>query len=91
MPVKLFVGGLSYETTEEELKNLFSESGNVVSTAIIMNRDTNQSKGFGFVEMENDAEAQAAIQANNGKEVGGRKLTVNIAKPMVSRDNSRRF
>ena len=81
MAAKLFVGGLSWETTEDALKSLFSQAGTVVSAAIIVDRDTNRSKGFGFVEMSSDGEANAAIQKFNGYELDGRKLAVNIARP----------
>ncbi len=81
MATKLYVGKLAYATTEETLKNLFAEYGNVVSAQLIMDRDSGQSKGFGFVEMENDSEAQAAIKELDGKEVDGRAIVVNVARP----------
>ena len=81
MAKKLYVGNLTYDTTEDNLVELFSEYGEVLSAQIIIDRDTNRSKGFGFVEMANDQEAQAAIAALNGKEVEGRALTVNEARP----------
>ncbi len=85
MGKKLYVGNMSYRTTNEELNQLFSEYGQVQSAEVIMDRATNRSKGFGFVEMSNDQEAQAAISALNGKEVGGRQLTVNEARPKEPR------
>jgi len=79
--MKLHVGNLSYGANEAELRELFSPFGTVESVAIITDRDTGRSKGFGFVEFANDAEAQAAISALNGKEMGGRVLTVSPARP----------
>jgi RNA recognition motif-containing protein len=79
---KLYVGNLSYDTTGSDLERLFGTYGTVESAQVIMDRDTNRSKGFGFVEMEN---AQAAIDGLNGKEVNGRALTVNEAKPREDR------
>lgn len=85
MATKLYVGKLPYATTEDELRTLFAGHGTVVSVAIIKDRDTQQSKGFGFVEMENDEEAQAAIKALDGTEVGGRNILVNVARPKEDR------
>ena len=85
MAKKLYVGGIAYETSENGLRDAFAQAGTVVSAAIIMDRMTGRSKGFGFVEMSNDAEAQAAIDMWNGKELDGRKLTVNEARPMGPR------
>lgn len=85
MASKLFVGSLAYSITDEELSQMFAEAGTVVSAKVIIDRDSGQSKGFGFVEMTTDAEAQNAISALNGKDVSGRRLTVNIAKPMPER------
>ncbi len=85
MTMKLYVGGLPYSTTEQELQALFAEFGTVSSVAIIKDRDTGQSKGFGFVEMPNDTEAKAAMSALNGKEVGGRAIMVNEARPQEDR------
>ena len=82
---KLYVGNLSYGTTDSTLEQLFAEFGTVQSAQVIMDRDTGRSKGFGFVEMGSDQEAQAAIAAMNGKEVDGRALTVNEAKPKEDR------
>jgi cold-inducible RNA-binding protein len=79
--MKIYVGNLSYNTTESDLRTLFAPFGNPSSVAVIMDRQTNQSKGFGFVEFEDDAQARAAIAALNGKEVGGRSLRVNEARP----------
>ena len=81
MGKKLYVGNLAYSTTENDLTQGFGAFGTVQSVQIIMDRDTGRSKGFGFVEMGTDQEAQAAIQALNGTEVEGRALTVNEARP----------
>ena len=78
---KLYVGNLAYGVNDADLQQLFAAHGNVESAQVIMDRDTGRSKGFGFVEMGSDAEAQAAIAALNGKEVDGRSLTVNEARP----------
>ncbi|HQY26341.1 MAG TPA: RNA-binding protein, partial [Thermoflexales bacterium] len=85
MVVKLYVGNLSYETTEEALRTLFAQAGTVVSVAVIKDRDTGSSKGFGFVEMSSQQEAQAAITKFNNFQMGQRALTVNIAKPREDR------
>ena len=87
MSMKLYVGGLAYSTTEDELKELFAALGAVVSVAIIKDRDTQQSKGFGFVEMAEDTAAQEAIKTLNGKEVGGRTIIVNQARPQEDRSS----
>jgi cold-inducible RNA-binding protein len=84
MAMKLYVGGLSYSVKDTDLEALFAEYGTVASAKVITDRDSGQSKGFGFVEME-DAEAKAAMEALNGKEVSGRSLTVNEARPQVDR------
>jgi RNA recognition motif-containing protein len=81
MGKKLYVGNLSYGITDSSLQQIFSAHGTVASAQVIMDRDTGRSKGFGFVEMGSDQEAQAAISALNGKEVEGRPLTVNEARP----------
>ena len=81
MGKKLYVGNLSYEVNDSELQQMFEPYGTVQSAQVIMDRDTGRSKGFGFVEMGSDQEAQAAIAALSGKQVGGRSLTVNEAKP----------
>jgi RNA recognition motif-containing protein len=78
---KLYVGNLTYGVTNSTLEQMFAAHGTVESAQVIMDRDTGRSKGFGFVEMKTDQEAQAAIAALNGKEVDGRALTVNEAKP----------
>jgi cold-inducible RNA-binding protein len=82
---KLYVGNLTYETTDNDLQNLFAPFGTVQSAQVIKDRDTGRSKGFGFVEMNSGDEAQAAINALNEKESNGRKLTVNEAKPREDR------
>jgi len=81
MGKRLYVGNLTYGTSDENLRELFEQHGQVVSAQIIMDRDTGRSKGFGFVEMSNDQEAQAAITALNGQAIDGRPLTVNEARP----------
>jgi len=81
MGKKLYVGNLTYGVTDSDLQRMFEAHGTVQSAQVIMDRDTGRSKGFGFVEMGSDQEAQAAIQALNGKEVDGRALTVNEARP----------
>src|SRR5262249_15363894 len=81
MGKKLYVGNLSYGLGDSELQQLFAPHGNVQSAQVIVDRDTGRSKGFGFVEMGSDQEAQTAIDALNGKEVDGRALTVNEARP----------
>jgi len=85
MGKKLYVGNLSYGVDSSQLEQLFSQHGQVVSAQIIADRDTGRSKGFGFVEMNTDAEAQAAIAALNGQQHDGRTLTVNEAKPRENR------
>jgi cold-inducible RNA-binding protein len=87
---KLYVGNLTYETTDSDLQNLFGPFGTVQSAQVIMDRDTGRSKGFGFVEMNSGEEAQAAINGLNGHDNNGRKLTVNEAKPREDRAGSRR-
>jgi RNA recognition motif-containing protein len=81
MGKKLYVGNLAYSLSDSDLQGLFEPHGTVQSAQVIMDRDTGRSKGFGFVEMGSDQEAQAAIAALNGKEVEGRALTVNEARP----------
>ncbi len=85
MGKKLYVGNLTYNVNESDLEALFSQFGTVQSAQIIVDRDTNRSKGFGFVEMSSDAEAQAAIQGLNAHDHDGRNLTVNEAKPREDR------
>jgi RNA recognition motif-containing protein len=89
MAKKIYVGNLSFGVTDSALEQLFAAHGTVVSAQIIMDRDTGRSKGFGFVEMKSDQEAQAAIQALSGKEVEGRALTVNEARPREDRGGGR--
>lgn len=84
MGKKLYVGNLTYAVTASDLEQLFGQYGTVESAQVIADRDTGQSKGFGFVEMKTDQEAQAAIAALNGKDMNGRNLTVNEAKPRES-------
>jgi RNA recognition motif-containing protein len=85
MSTKLYVGGIPYTSTEQTLKDAFSKAGTVNSSSIIIDRMTGRSKGFGFVEMASDEEAQAAINMWNGQEFEGRKLTVNVARPLEPR------
>ena len=85
MAKKIYVGGLPYSTSEDELRELFAAHGDVVSVQIKSDRETGRSRGFGFVEMSNDEEAQAAITALHGYKMEGRDLTVNEAKPMEER------
>ncbi len=85
MSTKLFVGNLSFRTTSEELRELFAQSGTVESASVIEDRETGRSRGFAFVEMATPEEAAAAIQQFNGKDFGGRALTVNEAKPKTDR------
>ena len=84
---KLFVGNLSFSVSDQTLADTFSHCGTVQSAKVITDRETGRSKGFGFVEMASDSEAQAAIQRFNGAEENGRAMTVNIAKPMAPREN----
>ena len=84
MTKKLYVGNLPFQTTEEDLSDLFSQAGNVESVRIITDRDTGRSRGFGFVEM-GDEDADKAVESLNGTEMGGRPLTVNEARPQVNR------
>ncbi len=85
MAKKLYVGGLPYSTTDAELKAHFEQAGAVASATIIMDKMSGRSKGFGFVEMENDGDADKAISSFNGQDFGGRNLTVNEARPMEAR------
>jgi RNA recognition motif-containing protein len=85
MGSKIYVGGLPYSTTEQQLSDLFATHGAVASARIITDKFTGQSRGFGFVEMSSDSEAQAAITALNGTQLGGRTLTVNEARPQEPR------
>jgi cold-inducible RNA-binding protein len=85
MAMKLYVGGLAYSVTEQALEALFAEYGKVISAVVIKDRDNGQSKGFGFVEMADDTEAKAAMAALNGKDVSGRSIMVNEARPPEDR------
>lgn len=87
MAKKLYVGGLPYATTEPELQELFAQAGTVTSVSIIIDRDTDRSKGFGFVEMSSEDEAKKAIEMFNNYTLGERRLIVNEARPMEKRDN----
>jgi cold-inducible RNA-binding protein len=82
---KLYVGNLPYSFRDSDMEQAFSQYGQVTSAKVMMERDTGRSKGFGFVEMSSDAEAQAAIQGMNGQQIGGRGLVVNEARPMEPR------
>src|ERR671916_348202 len=85
MSIKLYVGNLSFQTSSDELQKLFSQAGTVESASVVEDRDTGRSRGFGFVEMASREEGEAAIQQFNGKEFGGRNLTVNEARPREDR------
>jgi len=85
MAKKLYVGSLAYSTTEDTLKDVFSQVGTVATATIIIDKMTNRSKGFGFVEMSSDEEANKAIETLNGKEVDGRNIVVNEARPLEDR------
>ena len=85
MAKRIYVGGLPYSATEEDLENLFSSAGTVKEATIVTDRYTGQAKGFGFVEMESDTDADTAISTLNGTQMGGRTLTVNEAKPREAR------
>jgi cold-inducible RNA-binding protein len=85
MSMKLYVGNLSFNTSGEDLQELFAQAGTVESATVVEDRETGRSRGFGFVEMSSKEEGQAAIQQFNGKEVGGRALNVNEAKPREER------
>jgi RNA recognition motif-containing protein len=86
---KLYVGNLSYDTTEDALRGMFEQHGEVASVAVITDRETGRSKGFGFVEMAEDSAAQAAMDALDGTEVDGRNLKVNEARPREDRGGGR--
>ena len=88
---KLYVGNLPYSYRDSDLEQAFGQYGAVTSAKVMMERDTGRSKGFGFVEMSNDAEAKAAIEGMNGQQVGGRGLVVNEARPMESRPRTGGF
>jgi RNA recognition motif-containing protein len=85
--MRLYVGGLPYQTTEQELQELFEQIGPVTQATVIIDRETGRSKGFGFVEMSNDEDAQAAIQSLNGSYLGNRTITVNEARERQSGGN----
>ncbi len=85
MSTKLYVGNLSFRTSSEELRDLFAQAGTVESASVVEDRDTGRSRGFGFVEMATPEEAAAAIEQFNGKDLGGRNLTVNEARPKADR------
>ena len=91
MAKKLYVGGIPYSTTEDDLKAAFAEIGEVTSSAIIIDKMTGRSKGFGFIEMAKDADADKAIAEMNGKDFQGRTLTVNEARPLEERAPRREF
>lgn len=91
MATKLYVGGLSYNTTQDGLQTAFAQAGSVVSASVISDKMSGRSRGFGFVEMASDEDAQKAIEMYNGKELDGRKLTVNEARPMSPRPPRRNF
>lgn len=86
MATKLFVGSLSYSVNDDQLKDAFAAFGTVVSAKVIVDRETNRSKGFGFVEMGSDEEAQAAIKGMDGKEIAGRAVAVSEARPQENRE-----
>ena len=87
MATKLFVGSLAYTATDDDLQAFFAPVGTVVSAKVIVDRDTNRSKGFGFVEMSTEEEAKAAIEQLNGKELSGREVAVSEARPQAPREN----
>jgi RNA recognition motif-containing protein len=90
LEVKLYVGNMTYDTTEEQLRTMFAEAGTVVQVDVIKDRNTGTAKGFAFVTMASQADATNAINMFNGKEVGGRPLTVNTAKPREERSGGGR-
>lgn len=91
MAVKLYVGNLSYQTTADQLSSSFSQYGTVVSSTVISDKFSGRSKGFGFVEMETEEAANAAIEGLNGQELDGRALRVNVARPLEERPPRRDF
>ncbi len=91
MATKLYVGGLPYSTTQDELQDAFAQAGNVVSASIITDKMTGRSRGFGFVEMVNDGDVDKAIEMWNGKDFEGRRLTVNEARPLDPNPPRRNF
>lgn len=88
MATKLFVGGLSWDTKEDSLRNFFSQAGNVVSATVITDKFSGRSKGFGFVEMASEKEAEEAVKKFNGQSLDGRNITVNEARPQQPRENN---
>ena len=91
MSMKLYVGGLPYQCSEDEIKDLFSQAGSVASVAIITDKMSGRSRGFGFVEMDSDEEGKKAVETLNGTDFQGRKLTVNEARPLQDREDKKRF
>ncbi len=89
MSTKLYVGNLSFETSSENLQQIFAEAGTVESASVVEDRETGRSRGFGFVEMSSKEEGDAAISQFDGKEVNGRNLKVNAAKPRENRNDAR--
>lgn len=85
MATKLYIGNLSYSTTDASMKDAFSKAGSVVSATVIMDKMTGRSRGFGFVEMASEEEAQSAIEMFDGKDLDGRAIKVNVARPMEER------
>ncbi len=85
MATKLFIGSLAWATNDDSLKDFFAQAGTVVSASVIMDRETNRSKGFGFVEMSSEEEAKAAVEQLNGKELDGRAIVVSEARPREER------
>lgn len=91
MNSKLYVGNLDYGVTGEQLSEMFSQAGSVVSGVVITDRQSGRSKGFGFVEMSNEDEAKKAIEMFNGKDLQGRNMVVNVARPKIERTEDRRL
>jgi cold-inducible RNA-binding protein len=91
MSMKLYVGNLAFETSGENLREHFAQAGTVETATVVEDRDTGRSRGFGFVEMSSKEEGEAAIRQFNGNDLGGRNLTVNVAKPREDRSGGRRY
>ena len=91
MSMKLYVGNLSFETSGEHLRQHFAQAGTVETATVVEDRDTGRSRGFGFVEMSSKEEGEAAIAQFNGNDLGGRNLTVNVAKPREDRNGGRKY
>jgi RNA recognition motif-containing protein len=89
--MKLYVGNLSFETSDENLRQHFAQAGTVETASVVEDRDTGRSRGFGFVEMSSKEEGEAAIAQFNGNDLNGRNLTVNVAKPREDRNGGRRY